>query len=124
MNAKRKILIVDDEVYIRELVATTLNVADYEILEAKDGEEALKIALEEIPDIILLDVMMPKIDGYEVCEKLKSNPKTESIIIIMLTAMGQEAEQEKGFEIGVDYYFIKPFSPMALLDKVRDVLGE
>lgn len=120
----KKILIVDDEAYIRELVSTTLNVADYKILEAKDGEETLKIAQEVIPDLILLDVMMPKIDGHEVCERLKLDPKTGSITIIMLTAMGQESEKEKGLEAGADHYFIKPFSPMALLDKVRDVLGE
>ncbi len=120
----KKILIADDEAYIRELLLTTLEVGDYNILTAKDGEEAFKKACDEKPDLILLDIGMPILDGFEVCKRLKSNPETESITVFMLTAMGQEAEKEKGFEMGANDYFIKPFSPMALLDKIGETLGE
>ncbi len=120
----KKILIADDEAYIRELLLTTLEVANYNILTAKDGQEAFENACDEKPDLMLLDVGMPKIDGFEVCKRLKSNPETESITIIMLTALGQESEKAKGFEMGADDYFVKPFSPMALLDKIKEVFGE
>jgi DNA-binding response OmpR family regulator len=120
----KKILIADDEAYIRELLITTLEVGNYNILTAKDGQEAVKSACDEKPDLMILDIGMPKLDGFEVCKQLKSDPETESIIIIMLTALGQEAEKAKGFEMGADDYFVKPFSPMALLDKIKEVFGE
>ena len=120
----KKILIADDEAYIRELLLTTLEVGDYTILTAKDGQEALKKACDEKPNLILLDIGMPILDGFEVCKRLKSDPETKSITIVMLTALGQESEKAKGFEMGADDYFVKPFSPMALLDKIKEVFGE
>lgn len=119
----KKILIVDDEPYIRELVSTTLKGDEYKILEAGDGEEALQIARNEMPDLILLDIRMPKKDGLEVCRELKSDPKTSSLYIVILTAYGQEVEKERGREAGADGYFVKPFSPIALLKKVEELLA-
>jgi DNA-binding response OmpR family regulator len=120
----KKILVADDEAYIRELLLTTLEVGDYNILVAKDGKEALMTARKEKPDLILLDIGMPKLDGFEVCKRLKSDPDTETITIVMLTALGLESEKAKGTEVGADDYFVKPFSPMALLDKIKEVFGE
>lgn len=117
----KKILIADDEAFIRELLITTLSDADYEILTAKNGEEVLKIAHEEKPDLILLDILMPEMNGYEVCKKIKTNPETESIKVIMLTALGGETDRKKGFMVGADDYFSKPFSPSTLLYKLKDI---
>jgi len=120
----KKVLIVDDEEKVRRLIETTLSIGDFQIFQAKDGEEALKIAQEEKPALILLDIMMPGIDGFEVCKRLKSNSETKSSCVIMLTAKGQKQDIEKGYAVGADDYFVKPFSPMELLNKVEKVLGE
>ncbi|RKY42548.1 MAG: two-component system response regulator [Candidatus Omnitrophota bacterium] len=119
----KKILIVDDEEKVRRLIETTLSIGDFQIFQAKNGEEALKIAQEEKPALILLDIMMPGMDGFEVCKRLKSNSETKSSYIIMLTAKGQKQNIEKGYAVGTDDYFVKPFSPMELLNKVEQVLG-
>jgi DNA-binding response OmpR family regulator len=121
----KKILVVDDQLEVRELVEATLNIGDYEIHKAGDGESALKMAAETHPDLIILDVMMPgSIDGYEVCRRLRANPETATSSIVMLTARGQEADRQKGKEVGADDYFAKPFSPLELLNKVEEMLGE
>ncbi len=120
----KKILIVDDEERVRRLIETTLDIGDFQIFQAKDGEEALKIAQEEKPALILLDIMMPGMDGFEVCKRLKNNSETKSSYIIMLTAKGQKQDIEKGYTVGADDYFVKPFSPMELLNKIEKVLGE
>jgi len=120
----KKILIVDDEERVRRLIETTLDIGDFQIFQAKDGEEALKIAQEEKPALILLDIMMPGMDGFEVCKWLKNNSETKSSYIIMLTAKGQKQDIEKGYTVGADDYFVKPFSPMELLNKIEKVLGE
>ena len=123
MNTK-KILLADDEEPVRALVAATIrDDARYEILEAKDGVEALAIARKEKPDLILLDIMMPRMDGFEVCRHLKSDPKTSGIAIIMLTALAQNADKERAKEVGANGYFAKPFSPTALLKKLEEVIG-
>lgn len=119
----KKILIVDDEAYVRELVKATLSASNYMVFTAMDGEEALEVAKKEMPDLMLLDIEMPKKDGYEVCRQLKSDSKTSHIHIIMLTAYGQKKNMEKGREVGANDYFVKPFSPTALLDKINEVLG-
>ena len=119
----KKILIVDDEERVRRLIETTLDIGDFQIFQAKDGEEALKIAQEEKPALILLDIMMPGMDGFEVCKRLKNNSETKGSYIIMLTAKGQKQDIEKGYTVGADDYFVKPFSPMELLNKVEQVLG-
>ena len=120
-----KILIVDDEEKVRKLVEITLSIGKVEILQASSGEEGLKIARETKPDIILLDVMMPgRFDGFDVCKLLKEDPATRDIYIIMLTAKGQKADKEKGLALGADDYFVKPFSPMELMEKTEKILAE
>lgn len=118
----KKILIVDDEEYIRELISATLSGSPYKLLTAQDGEEAIEVARRERPDLILLDIAMPKKDGYQVCKALKEDPETSDITIIMLTALGQKEDMEKGYKAGADNYFVKPFSPTALLKKVEEIL--
>ena len=119
----KKILIVDDEDKVRKLIKITLSIGDFEILEASTGEEALKIAREVIPDIILLDIMMPgKLDGYDVCRSLKEDSDTNAIYVIMLTAKGQKTDIERGTAVCADDYFVKPFSPMELMNKIDGIL--
>ena len=117
-----KLLIADDEVGIRNLVRMTLTDERYEIIEAKDGDEALAMARREKPRIIFLDVNMPKRSGLEVCRELKGDPAAAGMTIIMLTAKGQETDVEAGLDAGADDYFTKPFSPVALLRKVDEIL--
>ncbi len=121
----KTILIVDDQMEVRTLVDVTLRIGDYRILQAASGDEALEIARREKPDLILLDVMMPNssLDGFEVCRRLKQDPATRETTVVMLTALGQEVDKEKGFAVGADDYFVKPFSPLALMRKVEEVLG-
>jgi len=120
----KKILIVDDEEKVRKLVEVTLSVGDVEIFHAATGEEALKRVQEVRPDVILLDVMMPgPLDGYDVCRLLKQDPATKGIYVIMLTARGQQADKERGLALGADDYFVKPFSPMELMDKIDHILA-
>jgi DNA-binding response OmpR family regulator len=118
----KKILIVDDEDKVRKLVEVTLSLGNVEIAHAATGEEALERAREVKPDIVLLDVMMPgQLDGYDVCRLLKQDPDTKGIYIIMLTAKGQQADKERGLALGADDYFVKPFSPMELMDKIENI---
>lgn len=117
-----KILVVDDESHIVELVRFNLESNGYSVVEASDGKEALARAKEELPDLILLDLMLPVIDGTEVCKKLKSDSSTEAIPIIMLTAKSDEMDKIIGLEIGADDYITKPFSLRELLARVKAVL--
>lgn len=120
----KQILIVDDQPEVRELVSVTLEASPYTILTAETGHEALAIIARDKPDMILLDVMMPNsMDGLEVCRLIKSDPATRSLYVIMLTAKGQEADREAGYAAGADDYFVKPFSPLALIVKIEQVLG-
>jgi two-component system, OmpR family, phosphate regulon response regulator PhoB len=120
----KKILIVDDHEEIRKLVEITLRVEDYQILQAKNGEEAIKIEKAEKPDLIIMDVMMPgKIDGIEATRILKNDTDAKVCPIIMLTAKGEEEDVNKGLNVGADDYFTKPFSPLELIKKVEEVLG-
>ena len=116
------ILVVDDEQDIRRLLNYILKKEGYEILEASTGEEALTLAREEAPDLIILDLMLPGIDGMEVCRLLKRNDSTVSIPIIMLTARGTEPDIVKGLETGADDYVPKPFSTAVLLARVKSLL--
>lgn len=119
-----KILLADDEEAIRSLVAATLKNTDrYVVLLAQDGEQALEIALKERPELVLLDVRMPRMDGFEVCKELKSDSRTAHAKVIMLTALTLEEDRERANESGADEYFTKPFSPLALLSKVEDILA-
>lgn len=120
--AKAKVLVVDDEEDIRELVGFHLNKEGYEVIFAESGERAIEITPAKMPGLIILDLMLPEMDGLEVCRKLKSNPKTENIPIIMLTAKGEETDIVTGLEIGADDYITKPFSPKVLVSRVRAIL--
>lgn len=118
-----KLLIADDEPGIRSLVRMTLEHDSYEILEASDGDEAIRLAREQHPELILLDVQMPGLSGLEVCRMLKDDPSTADIIVVMLTARAQQSDLKSGAESGADAYFTKPFSPVALMRKVDEVFG-
>ena len=115
---KSKILIADDELYIRHLVSSALG-RDYTVLEASNGEEALDIARSQRPDLILLDIMMPKLDGIGACYLLKSDIYTKAIPVIMVSVRTDKLDQDYSKEMGADDYLTKPFSVQALLDKVK-----
>jgi CheY-like chemotaxis protein len=123
----KKILIADDELPLRLLVRATLEDESgegrYEIIEAADGNEALEMARRERPELILLDIQMPGFSGLEVCKMLKGDPTTSDLMVVMLTAKGQQSDRERGFAAGADDYFAKPFSPLELLELVDRVMG-
>ena len=118
-----KILIVEDEKDVRELIRYTLNKNGYATDTAANGLEALDMAIDIKPDLILLDIMLPEIDGLEVCQNLKTNIRTAAIPVIMLTAKSTEEDIQKGLEMNADDYITKPFSPRDLLDRIRAVLS-
>jgi len=118
------ILVVDDEPSIVELVRFTLEDADVRVVEASDGAEALILARRIKPDLVLLDVQMPRLDGLEVCRQLRREPDFAHTPIIMLTAAGQQADRTRGLDAGADEYLTKPFSPLALLALVEALLPE
>jgi len=117
----RKLLIADDEEGIRSLVRMTLESDAYEIVEARNGAEALALAREHRPELVLLDVMMPRLDGFEACRQLKEDPATSGTVVVLLTALAQQADRERGDAVGADQYFTKPFSPVALLELVEEI---
>ncbi len=119
---KIKILVVEDEAPIQELLQFNLERGKYRVKVVDSGEEALTIAAQFQPDLILLDIMLPGADGLEVCKRLKADPKTERIPIIMLTALCEEADVVTGLELGADDYITKPFSPRVLLARVKAAL--
>jgi two-component system alkaline phosphatase synthesis response regulator PhoP len=120
--AQEKILVVDDEEDILELLRFNLSREGYKVLCAASGEEALKLVPSEIPSLIVLDLMLPGIDGLEVTRRLKNDPNAKTIPIVMLTAKGEEADIVTGLELGADDYITKPFSPRVLVARVRAVL--
>jgi|SRR5690242_913081 len=123
---EQKILIVDDEPHIRMLIEQTLEELEdegVEFLTAENGEIALEIIQEENPQLVFLDVMMPKMNGMEVCRKVKKELALNDVFIVLLTAKGQELDRQKGNEVGADVYMTKPFDPEAILGKAREVLG-
>ena len=122
----KKVLIVDDEPHIRMLLEQTLDELEDEgvaLFTASNGQDALAMVEEERPDLILLDVMMPYVNGFDVCRQVKANPAYEGIFVMMLTAKGQEFEREMGEDVGVDLYVTKPFDPDDVLEKAAEVLG-
>ena len=119
---KIKILVVEDEAPIQELLQFNLERSKYRVKVVDSGEEALTVATQYLPNLILLDIMLPGADGLEVCKQLKSNPKTNRIPIIMLTALCEEADIVTGLELGADDYITKPFSPRVLLARVKAAL--
>jgi two-component system alkaline phosphatase synthesis response regulator PhoP len=121
-----KILIVDDEPHLRTLIYQTLEELEdegVELLTAGDGDQALETIRGERPDLVLLDVMMPKKNGFDVCYAVKRQDGLSHICVILLTAKGQEFDRQRGQEVGADLYMTKPFDPDALLEKARSVLG-
>lgn len=119
---KQKILVVDDEQHIVELLQFNLEQAGYQVYTALSGEEAVKTCEARLPDLVLLDLMLPGIDGLEVCRQLKKNPQTSAIPIIMLTAKGDEIDKVLGLELGADDYIVKPFGIRETLARVKALL--
>jgi two-component system alkaline phosphatase synthesis response regulator PhoP len=117
-----KVLIADDEPNIVTSLEFLMRGCDYEVRVARDGEEALRLAQEFLPDLLLLDVMMPQCDGFEVCRRMRCNPAMRRVRILMLTAHGRDAEIERGLALGADAYVTKPFSNKELVAKVRGLL--
>jgi DNA-binding response OmpR family regulator len=117
------ILAADDDPDILKLVVFRLERSGYIVLQARDGEEALRLALERKPDLLVVDVMMPKIDGLELVRRLRAEEATSRIPIMMLTARAQDTDLEAGFEAGADDYLRKPFSPLELQARVQAILG-
>ena len=122
---EKKLLIVDDEVHIRMLIEQTLEELEDEgvrFLSAENGEQALEIIQAENPQLVFLDVMMPKLNGMEVCRRVKKELLLDKVFIVLLTAKGQELDRQKGQEVGADLYMTKPFDPEVILLKARQVL--
>ena len=121
-----RILIVDDEAHLRMLIQQTLEELEdegVELVTASDGEEALEAIKAGVPQLVFLDVMMPKLSGFDVCSRVKQSLGLKDVYIVLLTAKGQEFDKRKGLEVGADLYMTKPFDPDALLKKARAVLG-
>lgn len=121
--ANQRILIADDEPDIRLVLRTRLERDGFAVLEAKDGVEAVRMAQSESPDLIVLDVMMPKMDGFEVLKRLQANPETREIPVIMLTAKAQDVDVFRGWSSGVSAYLTKPFNPLELLTFVKRIFS-
>ena len=120
-----KIMVADDEAGIRALVSITLRDDDrYQLLQASDGADALRLAQRERPDVIFLDIMMPGVDGYQVCTSLKNNPDTSHAKVVMLTSLAGTEDRRRAIDAGADDFFAKPFSPIKLLEKVDDLLAK
>jgi len=115
---KKKVVIADDELYIRQLVNSALS-KDYAVLEASDGEEAIDVTRTEKPDLILMDVLMPNLDGYTACYEIKKDQATKAIPVVMLTGIGHELNKKLAQELGADGYITKPFNLQDLLDTVK-----
>ena len=119
---KRSVLVVDDEPNMVLTLEFLMKKAGYEVRVARDGPAALAEVAANPPDLILLDVMMPGRDGYDVCQVIRANPAWKDVVIIMLTARGREIEREKGLALGADDYITKPFSTRALVERVREFM--
>lgn len=117
-----KILVAEDERDIRDLVAFTLRFAGHEVVVANNGEEAVETALQANPDLILMDVRMPRMTGYEACKVMKANPDLKDIPVVFLTARGQESEIQQGLDAGAEEYLLKPFAPDQLTTRVKAIL--
>jgi DNA-binding response OmpR family regulator len=119
-----KILIAEDERDIRDLVAFTLRFAGHEVVTASNGEEAVQLAPRENPDLILMDVRMPRMTGYDACRIIKAEPKLKDIPVVFLSAKGQESEIQTGLEVGAEEYLLKPFAPDQLTERVKAILAK
>ncbi len=117
-----KVLVVDDEPFICRSLSFVLRKENYEVFEARNGEEALEAIRTHRPDLVFLDVMMPKVNGFEVTKLVKSDPELKNTKIILLTAKGQDSDRETGRKLGADDYMTKPFSPTKILERARQIL--
>jgi CheY-like chemotaxis protein len=124
MSDKPKVLVAEDERDIRELIGFTLRYAGLDVTLTANGAEAVEQAPQVQPDLIVLDVRMPKMTGYEACRQLKQDPKTGHIPVVILSAKGQDGEIQAGKEAGADHYIVKPFAPDELSNRVKDILRE
>ncbi len=120
--SKMKVLIVEDDKDILELLSYNMQASCFDVLTSRDGFDALSVARQNLPDLILLDLMLPNLDGFEVCKELKRDPETKNIPILMLTARGEEVDRIVGLELGADDYVVKPFSPRELILRIRAIL--
>ena len=120
----KKVLVCDDEPYIVESVSYVVRKAGYDVVVAEDGLEALNAVKREKPDLVFLDIMMPKISGYEVCRQVKEDPTTRAAYIVMLTARGQEEDERRALDMGADEFMTKPFSPRKMRAKLDEILGQ
>ena len=120
----KRILIVDDEVQLVEMVKMRLEAAGYEVISAYDGQDGFDKAKKDQPHLIILDLMLPKMDGYKVCGLLKNDARYSKIPIIMFTARAQEEDERLGKDLGAEEYVTKPFDPKILLSKIKELLGE
>src|SRR5574339_1118256 len=123
-EAMAKILIAEDERDIRDLVAFTLRFAGHEVFAAANGEDAVELAPKVNPDLILMDVRMPRMTGYEACKVMKQNPELRDIPVVFLSAKGQEAEIQQGLDAGAEEYLLKPFAPDQLTSHVKTILAK
>ncbi len=119
---QQKVLVVDDEPFICRSLSFVLRKENYEVFEARNGEEALEAIRTHRPDLVFLDVMMPKVNGFEVTRQVKSDPELKNTKIILLTAKGQDSDRETGRKLGADDYMTKPFSPTKILERARQIL--
>jgi DNA-binding response OmpR family regulator len=123
MSKNKKILVADDEPDFVELISMRLEVNGFKVVAAKDGQEAIDKTKKENPDLLILDLMMPKLDGFEVCRMLKFDDNFRDLPIIVLSALDQQQDREKAIKAGADEYFIKPFDLSLLLTKIRNLIG-
>ncbi|MFA6198174.1 MAG: response regulator [Patescibacteria group bacterium] len=121
---RKRILVADDEIYVVHILEFTLTMEGYDVLSADDGEEALRRIEQDRPDLVVLDIMMPKMDGYEVLRRIRADAEEwiRQMPVIVLSSKGRPIDRETGLEMGADDYVVKPFSPSRLLEKIRDLL--
>lgn len=122
MNTKKRILIIEDEEQMVEMLKIRLEANNYEVISTHDGKQGLEMAQKQNPDLIILDLMIPKMDGFKVCGLLKKDARYARIPIVMFTARAQESDKRMGKEVGADAYITKPFEPKALLEKIEELL--
>lgn len=119
----KKILVVDDDESVLELIDAVFKYEDYEVICARDGQQALKVAQAEHPSIIILDIFLPKLNGYEVCKSVKTDPPLSDTKVLMLSGMTQKGDLQKANEAGADDYIFKPFDPTKLIERVKVLTG-
>jgi len=119
----KRILVVDDEMYIVNILDFTLAGEGWEVISANNGEDALRTLLKAEPDLVILDVMMPRIDGVEVCRAIKAREESANTPVILLSAKDSDRDREKGMEAGADLYLTKPFSPSRLVEEIRNLMN-